>query len=1041
MTVQLRNRGADAFRPAEYGDVVAVERRLQRSGSSQYRLRNSAGKEVSSRRRDLTALLDHFNIQVDNPCAVLMQDTSRQFLTDSSPRDKYKFFMVGTQLEQLKKDLVFLRDALQHMMNTRADKEALLPDLRRVRDDLRAELDTLQNLDALSTAVTELRLALAWAHVHTDEQKLAQVQADSAALEQQLEAQRTTLGMKQTVLSSEQQKKQTGKDKEVAELRDQLQQVGERKRAAVAKLDEGKRGVASLAQTARNLDKQVANFRVRIERQQKLLEKERSADSNERQREKDKRSSERRQKETELKVAQGELGKLQATLAEADDDKKKLSQAMDEARQREAALKAEHIKVGRKLEQLASARANKIAQFGEYMPRLLDLVQQEKRWHRVPVGPMGAFVTVRDPKWAPAIESSMGNMLKRFLVTDSADQRLFQQLLQRHMPTEHVPTLTQAFTEQRYGLSAAQQPAAGLLTILRAVDVSSPWVCNALIDQAEIESTVLADDRRAAEHILSQHNDRVRTCVCPDGSVVRVRGGSRMFEGKNHMHAEMLGADHAKLMTEHKNTLQKLENDLKVVSEELKQHTNEFNTTRATADEQRKKLGQQQTRINELEADLSGLRAAERESEDTKPQDSSEQEGVLKGLTEDLHKNETAREELNAKEKKARAGLAPLQAEVSAANEALEQLEEHSRKLGKDLEGMVRNIAALSAETEQLKKQIADGEARLAKLAHTAKQLGGAIAANSDKARQLGERPAAAKQPIDKLENSLKGKQRLLEREQLGKRDVNEVKRELQLAEQRLLETEGAIGNLKGLSDELSTAGHERHNQWRKWRKDISGRTRKFFNAFLTQKGHAGTIMFDHEDGSLQVEVQLDLNKPGEAARDTRSLSGGEKSFATLALLLAIWETMDTPFRAMDEFDVFMDAVRRTISIELLIKVAQQYRNRQFIFITPQDPRHVSTLTLHAFISLTNMHTMCLLVLVHLQRHQVGQGGAHPSAASAGPLAARLAARAECERRRVAERRMSSSLTIRVSMRCVRAWSSGGIRVCCHRLKKQRWAL
>ena len=45
---------------------------------------------MSAKKEDLSRMLDHFNIQVDNPVAVLNQDTSRNFLNSKSPHDKYK---------------------------------------------------------------------------------------------------------------------------------------------------------------------------------------------------------------------------------------------------------------------------------------------------------------------------------------------------------------------------------------------------------------------------------------------------------------------------------------------------------------------------------------------------------------------------------------------------------------------------------------------------------------------------------------------------------------------------------------------------------------------------------------------------------------------------------------------------------------------------------------------------------------------------------------------------------------------------------------
>jgi hypothetical protein len=85
-------------------------------------------------------------------------------------------------------------------------------------------------------------------------------------------------------------------------------------------------------------------------------------------------------------------------------------------------------------------------------------------------------------------------------------------------------------------------------------------------------------------------------------------------------------------------------------------------------------------------------------------------------------------------------------------------------------------------------------------------------------------------------------------------------------------------------------------------------------------------------------QIDVELLHRGQN-QSTKSLSGGEKSFSTVSLLLALWGCMECaqsgavwggdavtcslgPFRALDEFDVFMDAVNRKISIGLLVEVS-----------------------------------------------------------------------------------------------------------------------
>jgi hypothetical protein len=56
VAVTLANRGEDAFKPDVYGDEMTVERTLNKAGGGNYKIKNSDGKTVDTKKATLDAI-------------------------------------------------------------------------------------------------------------------------------------------------------------------------------------------------------------------------------------------------------------------------------------------------------------------------------------------------------------------------------------------------------------------------------------------------------------------------------------------------------------------------------------------------------------------------------------------------------------------------------------------------------------------------------------------------------------------------------------------------------------------------------------------------------------------------------------------------------------------------------------------------------------------------------------------------------------------------------------------------------------------------
>lgn len=194
-----------------------------------------------------------------------------------------------------------------------------------------------------------------------------------------------------------------------------------------------------------------------------------------------------------------------------------------------------------------------------------------------------------------------------------------------------------------------------------------------------------------------------------------------------------------------------------------------------------------------------------------------------------------------------------------------------------------------------------------------------------------------------KIERAQKSIEREKEKRQLTQKDPEVVLEQYMRAKKDLDDKMNQIETIKANVEQMIADSSARRKRWRQFRAHLVETTNNSFDEMLNKKGSSGELEFDHEGHSLNLIVQKDNKNETSQTKDVKALSGGERSFTTLALLLALGESLETPFRVMDEFDVFLDPVARKIALDNMVAAAKSLEHRQFIFITPQDLSNIKT--------------------------------------------------------------------------------------------------
>lgn len=155
--------------PDDYGRSIIVERHFSKNGTSGFKIKAENGRIVSTKKTELDSITDYFNLQIDNPMNVLSQDMARQFLSTSSPADKYKFFVRGVQLEQLDQDYRLIEEFVEQINAKLTSKKQDIESLKNRSDMAKKKLEISDQHESLRERIRNLRSQMAWAQVEEQE--------------------------------------------------------------------------------------------------------------------------------------------------------------------------------------------------------------------------------------------------------------------------------------------------------------------------------------------------------------------------------------------------------------------------------------------------------------------------------------------------------------------------------------------------------------------------------------------------------------------------------------------------------------------------------------------------------------------------------------------------------------------------------------------------------------------------------------------------------------------------------------------------------
>ncbi|KAE8131136.1 P-loop containing nucleoside triphosphate hydrolase protein [Aspergillus pseudotamarii] len=918
IVVRIKNQGDGAYMPDDYGKSIVIERHFTKTGTSCFKIKAENGRLVSTKKTELDAIIDFFTLQFDNPMNVLSQDMARQFLSSSSPAEKYKFFVKGVQLEQLDQDYRLIEESADQIEEKLRGREQDIMTLNNRKVAANQKLDMSDQHESLRNRVRNVRSQMAWAQVEEQERMRSSLEIELAKANEKIATAEAELGSFDAAIREAEEETEAIAEC-VRQVAARLEQAQSEKVDIKARWDEQMTERHDLQAQQRQIRDYLKAAEARINETQQKIEEEN-------QRLADLSGGSYTRKQEKLEQAKAEAAHASTQYEEHQRNTDRLYRELEVAGKEVDSLvaplgrtKTDVEQAEKLLRSLSKEGGSKTSGFHDKMPALLRAVQQEQGFTEKPVGPIGRHVTLLKPEWSSILENSFGTTLNSFIVTSKRDMEILSRIM------HNVNCICPIFIgNDGYIDTSEHEPDLKFDTALRVLQIDNELVRRQLIINHGIEQMLLIEKLEEASSVLfdGQKPRNVKRCYCID-QTDRRRGIHLSYNrvGEPSQAPVPVYSGSPRMKSDLASQIRVQRDVVADLRHQLGDQEEQFRSARSRLEGCKQALMRHEKSTNELRIALQRKEDHVEELTDVLDKEPVEDDhldvlrATLQEAKEEKHINEGSLEDsMEAMEammnelKAIKQQLASKDADIAASTEELrvtrsEELmgQEKRRKIINDKNIAVERIDDSRREKERINEKREEVSARVIDFSEKASLVSPRVPIPE------GETAASLDKKLDRLNRDI---QRY--NQQLGA-SRDEIAAEAARASTAYDRALKQVEEFRLLADILIETLKHRKKRWVIFRSHISSR----------------------------AKVEPDITKDS-TGRGAKTLSGGEKSFSQVCLLLALWEAMGSPVRCLDEFDVYMDHINRKMAIDMLMLAARRSVGVQFILITPGSRAEIS---------------------------------------------------------------------------------------------------